>query len=298
MSKYTDTKRIRKMLEDGLGNKIVFNKRWNQTFKPSQWAKGKPFGLITHHTAGAATSSTDPKAKGNQKGDNAGQIKFVENHPDFGSPASQFTLDRDGTVYVNCLGPTYHAGKSDPSNWKGSKWQKDSKCGTDAGNSYYMGVETVDKGQSKTFTEAQKESMGRLINVLADIFDWDDLELAHLNHKTYAGPRKVDTKYTDEEIHGWVQKYGTSLWATVGGGQVPEYDAVKKAEEEGIANPAAWRLALKLSDLGFFKGEVQPKGSQMYPAKAVANYNEVHAPGMGDKATVYGPKMHERVWGE
>ena len=297
MSKYTDTKRIRRMLEEGLGDKIVFNKRWNQTFKPSQWAKGKPFGLITHHTAGAATDSDVSGAKGNRKGDNAGQIKFVESHPDFNSPASQMTLDRDGTVYVNCLGPTYHAGKSDPNNWKGSKWQKDSGCGTDAGNSYYMGVECVSKGQKKDFTPEMKESLGRLINVLADIFDWDDLELAHLNHKTYAGPRKVDTKYTDGQIHEWVQKYGTSLWATVGGGIVPEYDAVKKAETEGIANPASWRLALKLSDLGFYKGEVQPKGSQMYPKKAVANYNEVHAPKMEDK-TVYGPKMHERVWGE
>ena len=296
MSKYTDTKRIKRMLEEGLGDKIVFNKRWNQTFKPSQWAKGKPFGLMTHHTAGAATDSNVSGAKGNRKGDNAGQIKFVENHPDFNSPASQFTLDRDGTVYCNTVLPCYHAGKSGP-DWMGSKWQKNSKCGVDQGNSFFMGVECVSKGLKKDFTPEMKESLGRLINVLADIFDWDDLELAHCNHKTYASNRKVDTKYTDDAIQGWVEKYGTSLWQTVGGGLIPEYDAVKKAEEEGIANPAAWRLALKLSDLGFYKGEVQPKGSQMYPAKAVANYNEVHAPKMEDK-TVYGPKMHERVWGE
>ena len=81
MSKYTDTKRIRKMLEDGLGDKVVFNKRWNQTFKPSQWAKGKPFGLITHHTAGAATSSTDPEGNGNKKGDNAGSSEVRGESP-------------------------------------------------------------------------------------------------------------------------------------------------------------------------------------------------------------------------
>ena len=289
MSKYTDTKRIRKMLEDGLGDKVVFNKRWNQTFKPSQWAKGKPFGLITHHTAGAATSSTDPKAKGNQKGDNAGQIKFVENHPDFGSPASQFTLDRDGTVYVNCLGPTYHAGKSDPSNWKGSKWQKDSGCGTDAGNSYYMGVETVDKGQKKTFTDAQKESMGKLISVLADIFDWKNLELAHLNHKTYAGPRKVDTKYTDEQIHGWVEKYG----GTAFDGKVPDIEGIYNAEADpSLKNPAAWRLACRLKDLGHFKGD-PVKGEQGYPAKAVASFNA--DTNMEDKSK-YGPRAHEKIF--
>ena len=289
MSKYTDTKRIKRMLEEGLGDKIVFNKRWNQTFKPSQWAKGKPFGLITHHTAGAATSSTDPKAKGNQKGDNAGQIKFVENHPDFNSPASQFTLDRDGTVYCNCLLPTYHAGKSGP-DWMGSKWQKNSKCGVDQGNSFFMGVECVSKGQKKDFTPEMKESLGRLINVLADIFDWDDLELAHLNHKTYAGPRKVDTKYTDEQIHGWVEKYGGTAWD----GKVPDIEGIYNAEADPtLKNPAAWRLACRLKELGHFRGD-PVKGEQGYPRKAVESFNA--GTNMEDKGK-YGPRAHEKIFG-
>ena len=128
---------------------------------------------------------------------------------------------------------------------------EDYKCGKDAGNSYYMGVETVDKGQKKTFTDAQKQSMGKLISVLADIFDWKDLELAHLNHKTYAGPRKVDTKYTDEQIHDWVLKYGGSAWD----GKVPDIAGIYAAEADpSLKNPAAWRLASRLKDLGHYKG--------------------------------------------
>ena len=289
MSKYTEHARIKKMLEDGLGDKVVFNKRWNQTFKPSAWAKGKPFGLVTHHTAGAATDSDVSGAKGNRKGDNAGQIKFVESHPDFNSPASQFTLDRDGTVYVNCLGPTYHAGKSDPNKWIGSKWQKDSKCGTDQGNSFYMGVEIVSKGLKKDFTQEMKESLGKLISVLAGIFDWDDLELAHLNHKTYAGPRKVDTKYTDEQIQGWVEKYGGTAWD----GKVPDIEGIYNAEADpSIKNPAAWRLACRLKDLGHFKGD-PVKGEQGYPAKAVASFNA--DTNMADKSA-YGPRAHEKIF--
>ena len=104
---------------------------------------------------------------------------------------------------MNTLNPCYHAGKSDPNKWKGAVARI-----LDAafvGNSYYMGVETVEKGQKKTFTDAQKQSMGKLISVLADIFDWKNLELAHLNHKTYAR-HKVDTKYTDEQIHDFALK--------------------------------------------------------------------------------------------
>ena len=289
MSKYTDTKRIKRMLEEGLGDKIVFNKRWNQTFKPSQWAKGKPFGLITHHTAGAATDSDVSGAKGNRKGDNAGQIKFVENHPDFNAPASQFTLDRDGTVYCNTVNPCYHAGKSGP-DWMGSKWQKNSKCGVDQGNSFFMGVECVSKGQKKDFTPEMKESLGRLINVLADIFDWDDLELAHLNHKTYAGPRKVDTKYTDEQIHGWVEKYGGTAWD----GKVPDIEGIYNAEADPtLKNPAAWRLACRLKDLGHFRGD-PVKGEQGYPRKAVESFNA--GTNMEDKGK-YGPRAHEKIFG-
>ena len=290
MSKYTDTKRIRKMLEDGLGDKVVFNKRWNQTFKPSQWAKGKPFGLITHHTAGAATSSTDPKAKGNQKGDNAGQIKFVENHPDFNSPASQFTLDRDGTIYCNCLGPTYHAGKSDPNNWKGSKWQKDSGCGTDSGNSYYMGVECVSKGLKKDFTQPMKESLGKLIAALEEAYGWDKMELRHLNHKTYAGPRKSDTKYPDSTIHDWYLKYGGGQWD----GKTPDIEGIYNAEADPeLKNPAAWRLACRLADLGHYRGTVKPKGEQGYPKKAMESFNA--NTNMVDKSK-YGPRAHEKIF--
>ena len=153
----------------------------------------------------------------------------------------------------------------------------------------YMGVETVDKGQKKTFTDAQKQSMGKLIGVLADIFDWKNLELAHLNHKTYAGPRKVDTKYTDEQIHDWVLKYGGSAWD----GKVPDIAGIYAAEADpSLKNPAAWRLASRLKDLGHYKGADPVRGEVGYPAKAVANFNA--NTNMEDK-TKYGPRAHEKI---
>jgi hypothetical protein len=291
MAKSPSNKKVREVLEKHLGKKVKFQKRWEQTFKPSKWATGRPEGLVTHHTAGAAGDSTDPNHKTNQPGANAGQIKFVENHPSYSMPCSQFALDRDGTVFVNCLSPCYHAGKSDPSTWIGSDYQKLSKCGTDAGNSYYMGVECVSKGLKKDFTQPMKESLGKLIAALEEAYGWDKMELRHLNHKTYAGPRKSDTKYPDSTIHDWYLKYGGGYWD----GKVPSLEGVLKAEAEGIANPQAWRLACRLADLGYYKGEPQERGVQKYPAKAVANANAKYE-GMEDP-TKYGPKLHERLFG-
>ena len=101
MSKYTDTKRIRRMLEEGLGDKIVFNKRWNQTFKPSQWAKGKPFGLMTHHTAGAAGDNL--KQKHLQVAEAQLPAPLLHRHQGNSLPSNVVCTFR----YV-CLGPVCH----------------------------------------------------------------------------------------------------------------------------------------------------------------------------------------------
>lgn len=290
LAKSPSNEKVREVLEKHLGKKVKFNKRWKQTFKPSNWATGRPEGLVTHHTAGGAGDSTDPNHKTNQPGANAGQIKFVENHPSYSMPCSQFALDRDGTVFVNCLSPCYHAGKSDPSTWIGSDYQKLSKCGTDAGNSYYMGVEVVSKGLKKDFTQPMKESLGKLIAALEEAYGWDKMELRHLNHKTYAGPRKSDTKYPDSTIHDWYLKYGGGQFD----GTTPDIEGIYNAEADpGLKNPAAWRLASRLADLGHYKGKVKAKGEQGYPKKAVESFNA--NTNMVDKSK-YGPRAHEKIF--
>lgn len=55
-------------------------------------------------------------------------------------------------------------------------------------------------------------------------------------------------------------------------GITPQFSNIKKAEAENIASIAAWRVAARLHDLGFWKGEDPVKYQQKYPAKAVESF--------------------------
>lgn len=77
-------------------------------------------------------------------------------------------------------------------------------------------------------------------------------------------------------------------------GKIPEYEKVIKAEAEGIANTASWRLACRLYDLGHYEGKPQARGVQGYPAKAVAAWQKSKK----YKATgKYGPIAHNQIFG-
>jgi hypothetical protein len=74
---------------------------------------------------------------------------------------------------------------------------------------------------------------------------------------------------------------------------IPSIDAVYKAEAEGIASAAAWRLAGRLADLGFYTGE-PVRGVQKYPTNAVAAWQRsIGAEGPGK----YGPIAHKKIFG-
>ena len=55
-------------------------------------------------------------------------------------------------------------------------------------------------------------------------------------------------------------------------GVTPHIANVKKAEAENIASIAAWRVAARLYDLGFWKGDPPVKYQQKYPVKAVESF--------------------------
>jgi hypothetical protein len=75
-------------------------------------------------------------------------------------------------------------------------------------------------------------------------------------------------------------------------GIVPVYDNILYAEDHAVANPAAWRLACRLADLGFFQG-TPINGIQKYPAKGVAAWQK----SIGAKDTgIYGPKAHDGIF--
>ena len=277
-------------------NGHVQNVNWRSGWKNTwhgmaSWGHGVPVALMLHHTAGAQTESADPKHPGNQSKADDGVANFVWRHPQFHSPASQFTLRRSGQLDVNAYLPCYHAGLGD---FKGTEWAPLS-IPKDSANRFLMGVEIVSKGHQDDLTDAQWDTLATLVTALNGLAGWNDTSTLRLpRHRDWAPGRKSDIIASNAKVQHQLKKRGAAgAWD----GQVPDIEGILRAESDGIANPAAWRLACRLKDLGFYKGDVQPKGEQRYPAKAMVAYNEKYAPNMADKSK-YGPKAHERIFGK
>jgi hypothetical protein len=187
------------------GNRAHFMKNWDSDWMgPWQGQAGKkPVALVLHHTAGAATNSTNPANPGNKHGANDGQINYVAHH--FSAPASNFTLDRDGCVYIAAAYPCWHSGLGD---FKVAPW-KQLGVPKDRGNQWMLGVEIVSKGLSKDFTVAQKEGLVRLIFACADASDWTTTGTYRLpRHADWAVNRKIDILNSNAEVQSWIKKYG------------------------------------------------------------------------------------------
>jgi N-acetyl-anhydromuramyl-L-alanine amidase AmpD len=184
--------------------KVVFQSKWDRLHS-SRWrgAAAKPVALVLHHTAGAATDSTDPANPGNKKGANKGVIDFIQSH--YEVPAANFTLDRDGTVYVHAAYPIWHAGLG---TFKNKKPWSSLAIPDNLGNNYMLGVEVVSKGLKKDFTEAQKESLVLLLKACAKASDWPNTNLVRRpRHKDWT-TRKIDIIYENAEVAVWIKKSG------------------------------------------------------------------------------------------
>ena len=195
--------RLRKALGKELPGKVVYFNGWNK-IKTGRWkgAKRRPLGLMLHHTAAAATESPNPAHPGNQKGANNGVINYIQTH--FRVPAANFTLDRDGTVYVHAAYPVWHAGLG---SFRGKKPWGIMGIPDNAANDYVLGVEIMSKGRRKDFTAAQKASLAALIRACsqATAFEWEPLWLKNRpQHKDWTD-RKIDTRYSNDEIKKWIQ---------------------------------------------------------------------------------------------
>jgi hypothetical protein len=196
---------LRTALLDNLGRDwLVFLPRWNQIRNGTDWrGKGKPAALLLHHTAGAATDSTNPNHPGNQRGANAGQVAFIQNH--YRVPAANFTLDRDGTVYIHNAYPIWHAGLG---TFRGKRPWSALGIPDNLGNNYMLGVEIVSKGLKQDFTEAQKDSLVHLLRACRDASGWESIgTLRRPRHKDWTS-RKVDIKYGDADVAKWIAQYG------------------------------------------------------------------------------------------
>jgi hypothetical protein len=189
-------------LRQRLGDKVVFLDDWNVVRRKPWPRKGVPLALMVHHTAGAATDSTNPNHPGNKKGANAGVISYVQNH--FEVPAANFTLDRDGTVYVHSAWPVWHAGRG---SFKGVKPYDRLGINDNVANDFTLGVECVSKGLKRDFTKAQKQSLGKLANACKDAAGWKGFYARLPNHRTWAPNRKIDSRYSLLALRRWARLY-------------------------------------------------------------------------------------------
>ena len=195
---------LKAALYDHLGKDwLSFYPRWDANWMGSWQGPGrKPVAIVLHHTAGAATSSTNPKAPGNQKGANQGQVDYIARH--FSAPASNFVLDRDGTVYVIASQPCWHSGVG---KFTDKPWT-DLRVPANEGNTWMLGVEIVDKGLAKTFTEAQKDSLVHLMRACRDASGWQNIGLLRRPQHRNWTTRKIDLRYSNDEVGQWILKYG------------------------------------------------------------------------------------------
>lgn len=200
----TYNRRLRKALIKRLGaKKVVFMKGWRKNYTGPWLGKNRlPVALVLHHTAGAATDSTNPKAPGNQKGANAGIVNFIQNH--YRVPAANFTLDRDGTVYVHAAQPIWHAGLG---TFAGKKPWNTLGIPQDMGNRYMLGVEIMSKGVKKDFTAAQKQNLVDLILACQEACKWQATATRRLPRHRDWTTRKNDIVYSNAEVQKWIKTY-------------------------------------------------------------------------------------------
>jgi N-acetyl-anhydromuramyl-L-alanine amidase AmpD len=171
--------------------KVVYVKGW-QTRNTGAWRtrSKKPVMTFMHHTAGSATTSQDPKNKGNKKGANAGVVAYCVAAKN-SVPYCNAVVDRDGTIYVLAAGPVWHAGEG---SFKGTRWAW-LRIPDDSANGATFGVEIVSKGLKQDFTAAQMQSVEDLNCAVRKAAGWRGFRFRIANHKDWAPKRKIDTRY-------------------------------------------------------------------------------------------------------
>lgn len=77
-------------------------------------------------------------------------------------------------------------------------------------------------------------------------------------------------------------------------GNVPALASVLKAQKDAsVKNRAAYRLACRLKDKGFYQGDVRPEGEQGYPRKAVEAFQKSVG---ADPTGNYGLSLHKKIF--
>lgn len=182
---------------------VFFYPGWDNKRRGIGWADStrKPVALLCHHTAGAATDSTNPSHPGNTRQADQSQATYVQTHYDV--PAANFTLGRSGTLWVHAAYPIWHAGVG---SFRGVPPYDRLGIPDNQGNDWMLGVECVSKGLKKDFTQVQKDTLGKLAQACKEASGWGEKFTLRLpNHRTWT-TRKIDTRYELETLKAWAVK--------------------------------------------------------------------------------------------
>lgn len=202
-------KRLEAALKKYAPGRVKYVEGW-RTRNTGKWKgkRGVPVMVIEHHTAGAATESTNPKHKGNQPGANNGVVQYCVARNN-SVPYCNAVVDRDGTIWILAAGPVWHAGLGD---FTGTRWER-WKIPAGSANSYTFGVEIISKGRKQDFTSQQIIGIRRLNCAVREAAKWGGFRYRIANHKDWTS-RKIDTRYPWE----WFRAGSAKAWARVNSG--------------------------------------------------------------------------------
>jgi hypothetical protein len=196
--------------------------------------------------------------------------------------ANQLVGKDPKTNWYLSAGATYHSGDGGP-------W---SAVGVGVGNVLHWrawGIEIDDPGQSNTINKYQIEQVARTLAALWDLNEWPEDGSRIVTHGdwTDSGPflgeknygpyryRKNDTLRQWYDQNFWRKEASKYRIKTVTwDGTIPSRRAATKSATEKLNNRASWRLACRLYDLGFRKQKPLPLGEQVYPRKALRDFQK------------------------
>jgi hypothetical protein len=124
--------------------------------------------------------------------------------------------------------------------------------------------------------------------------DWTDGTGPVGGHPLSTDGRKIDTRkdlgYTTQHWVDLANRHRLWWWD----GHIPDYANLIKAEAEGLANIATYRLTCRLIDMLKLDTEPQPVNEQGYPVVLMRKWQASR----GYMATgKYGPKGHDLIFG-
>lgn len=245
------------------------------------WANGLRAATV-HHTAGKNSLAHLQSFRW-------GGANALVQHGGYNGP------DKDGQAVILSWGSAWHSGAGGP--WKGV-------AGKDSLHLVSWGIEVESVGTRADMTDRQIETTARMLAALVDLgmppqhihrhADWTDGTGPVGGYPLPTNGRKIDTNKKWYPTDFWVAEtraYIKDFWD----GVVPDIEAVQKAAQDpSLANKAAWRVACRLADLGFYDGSPLPVYEQGYPRKAVTRFQKEQG---WEGSGKYGTKTHAALFG-